>query len=417
MKEIARVVLVFGLVYSFQAVAAGFGNVEPATGGGFGNSVSTWHSQYGKASFSIAEGVIRSKSGGYVTVGSIGRDAAMQFAGVADRQIQVSKLDSGGAYLWSKTYTPFGVKLRGIAKQVKEDDKGNLLVIGDLGKYGSKDRPETRDVFVMKLDANGEKLWARKYGGPEANTAGDIALDPDGGYLVLAEKDKEKAAHAWLFKLSADGDFVGESLFPKYRLNYMVSVDDGYLLTGPGILKVDRAGREVWYKSGYPGFVTQLCPDGDGFIVGGNAIQGKLYPAWVGRIDQKGDLSWSHVYQFRKQKVSTVTALAVQDGAIYAGGSQQVSYSEYNIGYVMKLTPKGEPVWRKLVTGTKLGSRFTQMATTSDNGIIVSGVTNEDIRYTNGKTLVTGQALVVKFDPDGATDIFKDDPLRNISVQ
>jgi hypothetical protein len=409
--------LILQLMIVGHASAAGFGNQssDPTTPtSSFGNNTSTWHNIYGKGGFSTIEDLLASRSGGYLTAGAIGRNAALQWAGIADKQIQVAKVDTGGAYIWVKTFTPFGVEARGGVKRIVEDDVGNIIIAGNLGEYGTKNRKETRDVFVMKLNAAGEKIWSRKYGGPEANTVGSLAIANDGGILVLGDKGSGKDRQSWLFKLTEAGDFLGESLFPQQVTSNLIITDKHMLLSGRGLLIVDQAGNAVSFNDNFAGNLSHMMPHENGYLVGGNAVKGDRYPPWMGVVDKDGKLLWQRTYDFKGQKVAHFGSMAVDAEGIYSIGSQKKTFGDHAVAFIFKTDFEGNPVWKKLLTGTKRGSRFMEIVPTSDGGFLAAGATDEDFSMNTRPVKWFGKALLVKIDKAGSSDLLEDESLSRV---
>ena len=45
----------------------------------------------------------------------------------------------------------------------------------------------SRDMWLIKLDSNGNPVWQKTYGGPESDEARSIKQTADGGYLVAGK--------------------------------------------------------------------------------------------------------------------------------------------------------------------------------------------------------------------------------------
>src|SRR5262249_28041678 len=126
------------------------------------------------------------------------------------------------------------------------------------------------DVFIMKLNANGDLVWARQVGGTEEEQGLAIAADNDGnvfttGYFYVAACDFDPGpgtvsltpisqSDAFVLKLDADGDFA------------WVKQIGGNQADRGNTIEVDGSGNVVisggYY--GYPGTVD-LDP-GPGFF-------------------------------------------------------------------------------------------------------------------------------------------------------
>jgi hypothetical protein len=122
--------------------------------------------------------VAGSFSGGMTLAGS-----QVQSAGGTD--VFVAKLAPDGTLLWAK---PFGDAADQSAFAVAADGK-NVLVAGTFaGKitFGSTslNSQGALDIFVAKLDPDGNAIWAKGFGTPYAEEANAIAVDGAGNVLV-----------------------------------------------------------------------------------------------------------------------------------------------------------------------------------------------------------------------------------------
>ncbi|XYH99870.1 nucleotide-binding protein [Sorangium sp. So ce1128] len=98
----------------------------------------------------------------------------------------VAKFDRYGTHLWSKRFPGEGNQF---AMAVEVDLSGAIVVAGrafgsidvgggELASHGSD------DVFVAKLDSDGEHIWSRIFGGSGADRCDRIAIDPTGAVIV-----------------------------------------------------------------------------------------------------------------------------------------------------------------------------------------------------------------------------------------
>ena len=136
------------------------------------------------------------------------------------------KLDKNGNYLWSKKLGGY----TGTAIAVDRDN--NVFSIGDF--IGTKDfdpsgtvynltSSGSQDIYITKLDSNGEFLWAKNVGGKQTERAlsictdklGDVYLsgtfydladfDPDP--LVTVELKSPKSVSSFILKLNSWGNY------------------------------------------------------------------------------------------------------------------------------------------------------------------------------------------------------------------
>ncbi len=112
----------------------------------------------------------------------------------ADKDVFVSKLDASGNFLWAKSVGDAGYD---IAYAIATDATGNIYATGTFSgtvdfNPGTGSNPLTSngiDVFILKLDAAGNFVWANQTGGSGSETVESIAVDALGkvyitGYYV-----------------------------------------------------------------------------------------------------------------------------------------------------------------------------------------------------------------------------------------
>ena len=152
-------------------------------------------------------------------------------AGSSD--IYILKLDAIGNFIWAKS---MGGISADIAEAVVLDPLGNVYATGRFNLTADFDPgPGTfnltatgntdgiTDVFVLKLAANGNFVWAKQMGSPAVDVGNDIATDAEanvyttGFFQGIADFDPGAAifnltskgsADIFISKLTTDGNFV-----------------------------------------------------------------------------------------------------------------------------------------------------------------------------------------------------------------
>ena len=97
------------------------------------------------------------------------------------------KIDAGGKFLWARSY---GSTDYDAATAVAVDASGNLYATGPFSgtvNFGTGGQPDSLtagpiyDTFALKVDPNGNEVWARGLVGPGGSSKGlGIAVDPSG---------------------------------------------------------------------------------------------------------------------------------------------------------------------------------------------------------------------------------------------
>ena len=113
--------------------------------------------------------------------------------GAGDGDMYLVRVDSRGNRLWDKTYG--GRKGDGIDSLVLTPDGGALL----WGYTDSKD-----DMYLVRVDSRGNTLWEKTYGGRKGDGITSLVLTPDGGALLGGRTDPKGAGGGDMYLVRVD---------------------------------------------------------------------------------------------------------------------------------------------------------------------------------------------------------------------
>jgi hypothetical protein len=221
--------------------------------------------------------------------------AILNSAGGSD--IFVQKMDAMGSLMWVKR---FGGAADDMGRSICVDFAGNIYTVGYFSGTVDFDSGVgtsfltsngSRDIFVQKLDSDGNFLWAKAFGGNSIEMAESIFVDVSGnvyttGYFSgTADFDPDGVANitssgsndVFIQKMDSSGNFLWAKTFGGVNddRGYSICVDDlGNVYTigffqltvdfdpGPGITsvtshgsldvfiqKMDALGNFLWVKS------------------------------------------------------------------------------------------------------------------------------------------------------------------------
>ena len=130
-----------------------------------------WERTYGGSDFDWANALQVLDDGSIVAAGW----TTSYGAGYSD--VYIIKFDSEGNKIWEKT---FGGSKNDIAFALQVLDDGSIVVAGGTESYGVGGE----DVYVLKLDKDGNKIWEKTYWGDNNDLATDIKVSRDGNLII-----------------------------------------------------------------------------------------------------------------------------------------------------------------------------------------------------------------------------------------
>ena len=152
------------------------------------NGNKTWDKRYGGASNDEAHGVVAAPDGGYLILGtsnsSADGDKTQTSRGQSD--YWAIKLDADGNKTWDKRY---GGSLDETAASLVAASDGGYLMFGNSNSQAGGDKSDAplgqQDYWAVKIDGNGNKVWDKTYGGTSGDYAYSALATDDGGFLLL----------------------------------------------------------------------------------------------------------------------------------------------------------------------------------------------------------------------------------------
>jgi PKD repeat protein len=184
-----------------------------------------WQSYFGGSSFEWTYNIAITSDGNYISAASSGSndEDITDHHGDADRSdIWIVKFDLLGNLIWSKSAGGTGDDY---ATGLIATSDGGVLATGysyatDGDATGHHGDESESDMFVVKLDAEGNIEWARSLGGSNSD-AGSGAIEKEDGYLITGNTfsndgdvtENAGDADLWIVKLNFDGNLIWQQTY------------------------------------------------------------------------------------------------------------------------------------------------------------------------------------------------------------
>ena len=229
-----------------------------------------WQKTFGGSNFDLLQSMIKTPDGGYILAGSSDSnrsgDKSQNSRGGGDYWIL--KIDSLGTIVWQKT---IGGDNGDYAKSIIATSDGNYIIGGDSFSNISEEKTEktvnnSNDVWLLKLNNNGQILWQKDIGANDTETFSDIRMTSDNGFILgimsysgisgyKTEVTRGERDY-WIVKLDATGKFEWDKTIGGNSVDQTQSIvqskDGGYVTLGWSQSNI--SGDKTENKSGLQDF-------------------------------------------------------------------------------------------------------------------------------------------------------------------
>ena len=316
-----------------------------------------WQRYYGGESNDGLYNVVRSAQGSFTLVAHSlsspsGNKTTPYYGGLNFGDAWILRVDANGEILWQ---TSIGGTNDDWLELAESTTDGGLICAGQSTSLpsGNKEAPFYgdpnfgSDVWVVRLDAQGRKLWDKSYGGAENDTVVSL-MQLESGELIIgalsssgASGNKTSPRHStgefsydyWLLRLNAQGGLIWERSFGYDGSQVLGTVlrtkGGGFLIAGTKydnhrepfgfndsttaniwLVSVDAEGGFLWEQTyggnSYDVLLSAKASKFGGYILGGATTSppsgNKHSPTfgyldcWFLRIDERGNINWENTF-------------------------------------------------------------------------------------------------------------------------
>lgn len=345
-----------------------------------------------------------------------------------DYDLWILKVDGNGTKQWDKR---FGGSSYDYCGDVRQTSDGGYILGGDSASGTGGDKTQSSrgctDIWVLRIDGNGNKQWDKRFGGSSYDYCGKVRQTSDGGYILAGSSlsgaggDKTQASRGgadyWIVKVDSNGSKQWDKRFggdaDDYLQDIYITSDYGYLLVGNSksgatgdktensrgnidfwIVKVDSYGSKQWDRR-FGGIGVDVCSaveqatDGGFVLVGGTSspVDGDVTQPgrgssdyWMLKVDSNGNKQWdrrfggSGVDDGRDvQRTSDGGYILVGESGSGVSGDKTEDCRGYYDYWMVKTDGNGNKQWDKRFGGTSGYDRVSTVLQTSESGFLLAG--------------------------------------------
>ena len=335
----------------------------------------------------------------------------------------IIKLDAKGSEMWQKTIGGIGQEklqsivrtsdggyvIAGSSSSPNPSEGGEKESLSESGEKMISDKTAPNygnmDYWMVKLDSKGNIQFQKTFGGKYEDELKSIEQTKDGGYILGGYSNSPSSAVSKVGTQSSGN-----------KTQDNIGVGDFW------VLKLDKEGEITWQKT-LGGdqddnlYVVHQTYDGN-YILGGNSNSNATNQKtksnengtdfWVIKLDTQGETLWQETYNIGKVDVLT-SLIENDDHSILLGGFAQsesspqpspkererVDKKEINDYVAIKITEKGEEIWRQSV-GSKGEDLLKKAIETRDGGYLLAGTSKGEKSRDKDSSIGSNDFWVVK---------------------
>ncbi len=284
--------------------------------------------------------ISRAKDGNLLILGS-----GKSFNNNGDRDLYVAKVSLDGKVIWHRT---FGGDRDEFAGGIAGTNDGGVLVVGDSESFSKRGY---KDILIIRLDKNGKKISERTIGGKRGEEAKALTRTADGNFIMVGSREVSRAGDSdfFLLKLDQNGRKIWARTFggsDRDVLNAVApTLDGGVVATGEtrsfrskqsdlSVMYFNKKGKLIWHKIyGYDyydkGNAITMTKNG-GYMIAGttNSMGNGEYDTYVIALNSKGSLIWSKLYGGRENDIAHGITRTTDGAIVIVGESDSYKRSK-----------------------------------------------------------------------------------------
>ena len=290
--------------------------------------------------------------------------------------------------LWTRGFGGTGDDL---GQSVQQTSDGGYIVAGHIATVATGD-----DVYLIRIDANGDTLWTRTYGGAESDQARAICQTTDGGYIVVGRSNSfgEGNWDMYLLRTDPNGDTLWTRTYGGLESDEGMSVledtNGRYIIAGSTtsfgsgaevyLIRTEVNGDTLWARtygrcSDEVGFSVQQTYSDNGYIIVGYTLctPEAIPDVYIVKTDSMGTRLWERQYGGSDSQEAYSVVEASDGGYVLVGRTGSPGDSDFNV-LMMKVFTNGDSLWTRSWGGSQ-NDYGHSVHMTPDGGYIIAGET------------------------------------------
>ncbi len=321
------------------------------------------------------------------------------------------KVNDAGDKQWSQPLGEDGDYYCGNFIKCSDGGYAGIGRTNSIGEGGS-------DIWLIKTDFEGNKLWDQTYGGAENDYGSSVMQTTDGGYLICGSTSSFETGEFdfWLIKTDDMGYMKWNQTIDggtdEECIDFFQTSDGGYIFAGMSIsfnndtdrwehhdlflIKIDSENNVIWKKTLFNpdcelGVFNMLLADDGGYILSASIFSsGEVndYGMLI-KTDNDGNKLWEREYAGNEDVHLLYVSKTSDGGYVLTGNDRSYSDNLYDT-FLIKTDEEGNEEWAQIFQNSKdleefndkyIGSSGYCVKQVLNGGYIISGTINHGDSY------------------------------------
>ena len=341
------------------------------------------------------------------------------------------KVDDAGQLLWSQSYGGSG---QDELVDIKATSDGGFILVGTSNSTDGDVLASAggTDVWLLKVDANGQMEWSTTFGGSGDDRANEVLVRSNGQYWIIANADsgdlpgvgQHNESDAWLLRVDTDGTLLWSRTYGAEGTDWIHSallLSDGNLLlaghsdSSPNwmgnpkgaadawLLRVASNGQVIWsqkYGGTNADFFKALTPSANGtytlsgytYSEDGDLLENRgRRDAWAMQVDGSGNSIWSK--NFGGTFHDEFLDIQYKNNALYLAGYSWSADGDITQAYglkdfsLFKISNTGESIWQRNFGGSQSDEARGIILLENEKSLLYGASRSEDQMLNNNRGL------------------------------
>lgn len=273
------------------------------------------------------------------------------------------------------------------------------IVVGYTQSFGKGDQ----DIYIIKIDKYGNKIYSKAYGGANSDIAKGIVKTPDGFMIagttrsfgnrvqnIYVARLRDDGALYWQKGFYSDSDdyYEGNAITPVSDTNFLIAGQEDHVKFFDSqkniyvnAVNIDGKRNGIKYYGGKDDEkANSIITTKQGYVIAGETDtwgHGDK-DAYVLCIDKKGNRLWHNAFGFKYDETANQIIQTADGGYIVVGTSTSNTSARENI-FVVKIKPNGRFDWQYLYGTTQNDAGYGIIEL--KDGYVIAGYTEDSKGY------------------------------------